>query len=290
VLLVDSFLATGTRPDVYHALLGLPAQLDQLLNDELLIEPGSEPTIQAGFIDEVEFVAQRFEMGVRSGYLWSIADFGRPPGALFEDPLQEPLGERELIFTLPNGMLAFAFADAAGQLQQSWSVTRDPREADRIARAPRSNWRRHAGALAIRDQVRGYVTGNAAQYGSTLSAIEQRYPGGQELSLVLEQDADQITRRALQQAGLDPFAPDPTARVHEDFEGPVTLEAAAALLLISPSELLDNLSLLDPQLNALDGGTVPRSVFTAVYASTICTLSTVLENQPDPMYCAAAAL
>jgi hypothetical protein len=258
-----------------------------LLN-QLGIAAGSEPTIQAGFIDEAELVAQRWEMGVRVGHLWSIADFGRPPGSLFDDPLQAPLGERELIFTLPNGMLAFAFADTAGQLQQSWSVTRDPREADRVARAPRSNWRRHAGALAIRDQVRGYVTANAAQYGDTLSAIEQRYPGGQELSLMLERDADQILRRALQQAGLDPFQPDPTVRVHEDFEGPVTLEAAAALLLITAEELRDNLPLLDPRLSSLDGGTVPRSVFTASYPGALCVLSTVLENQPDPAYCAGS--
>lgn len=281
VLLVDSFIATATRPELYRAVLALPARLAELMDTELVIPTGSEPSLQAGFIDQVELVAQRWQMGVRAGFLWSIADYGRPPGALFEDPLQEPLGERELILTLPNGMLAFAFADTLGQLLESWSVTRDPRETDRVARAPRSNWRRHSGALAIRDQVRGYVAANEAQYAGSLESIEQRYPGAEALSLVLERDADQLTRRALQMAGLDPFQPDPISRVHEDFEQPVTLEAAAAHLLFAPEDLRDALRLLDPALSPLDGGTVPRSVFTETYASSLCILGAVLENQPS---------
>lgn len=285
VLLVDAFLATATRPELYAAILELPPTLESLLRNQLLIAPGSEPTIQAGFIDEVELVAQRWELGVTPGFLWTLADFGRTPGSLFDAPLEEPLGERELIFTLPNGMLAFSFVDTAGQLQPSWSVTRDPRESDRVTRVPRSNWRRHAGALAIRDQVRSYAASNAARYAGSLSEIERRYPGAEELSLVLERDADALTRRALQMAGLDPFQPDPISRVHEDFEGPVSLEAAAALLLVSPRTLEDNLDLLDPALQPLAGGTVPRSVLTASYTSTMCILSVALENQPDPTYC-----
>lgn len=285
VLLADSFIAAATRPELYSAILELPPRLEELMAGQLQVAPGREPSIQAGFIDEAELVAQRWDMGTRIGFVWTIADFGRPPGSLFDDPLQEPLGERELIFTLPNGMLAFAFANPDGQLLPSWSVTRDPREADRVARVPRSNWRRHAGALAIRDQVRSYVASNESQYAGSLSDIERRYPGAEALSLVLERDADQLTRRALQMAGLDPFQPDPITRVHEDFEGAVTLDAAAAVLFITPRDLLDNLQLLDPALSALEGGTVPRSVFTANYAVTVCTLSTVLENQPEVAPC-----
>jgi hypothetical protein len=285
VLLVDSFIATATRPELYSSILELPGSLDVLLEAELGIAPGTPPTVQAGFIDEAEFLAQRWDMGVRNGFVWSIADYGRPPGALFADPLQPPLGERELTFTLPNGLLAFAFANEVNALEDSWRVTRDPRETDRVARAPRSNWRRHPGTLAVRDQVRGYVDLNENLYPQTLSAIQESFPGAAALSEALEQDAAFLTRRALQLANLDPFQPDPITRVTEDFDAPLTLESAAALLLVTPDDLLANLSLLDPALEPLAVGTVPRSVFTASYASSMCTLSLVLENQPEPGYC-----
>jgi hypothetical protein len=283
VLLVDSFLATGTRTELYYSILQLPERQEELTNE--LGITADDTAFHAGFIDDVEFLARRWDLGVRVGYLWSISDYGRPPGALFEDPLQEPLGESELIFALPNGLPAFAFVSADGQLQESWSVTRDPRESDRVARAPLSNWRRHAGALAIRDQVRSYVASKEGSYEGSLSTIEQRFPGATELSLVLEQDADALTRRALQMAGLELFGPDPIARVHEDFESPVTAETAAALLLVTSGDLLRSLDLLDPALRPLDGGTISRSVFTAHYASSACILDSVLENQPNRDYC-----
>jgi hypothetical protein len=154
-----------------------------------------------------------------------------------------------------------------------------------VARTPRSNWRRHAATLAIRDQVRGYVASREALYGEALSLIEQRFAGAEALSRVLEDDAALLARRAQEAAGLEPLQPDPITPVVEDFEGPVTLEAAAALLLVSPEELRDNLALLDPALSSLDGGTVPRSVFTSSFAASRCTLGVLLVNQPDPSSC-----
>ncbi len=281
VLLVDSFIATATSPALYRAILAQPERLDQLLGEELGVPPESVPSFQAGFVEEVELLAQRWELGVRTGYVWSIAEFGRGPGGLFAEPLAAPLGERELIYSLPNGLQAFAFASAAGQLQDGWSVTIDPREPDRLARAPRSNWRRHGRTLAIRDQVRDQLLANEEEYGAELATLQQRFPGPEELALLLQRDASSLTRRALLSAGLDPDAAEPITRVSADFDAPVTLEAAAALLLLGPAELLDNLRLLDPALSALDGGTLPRSVFTELYGSSSCILSAVLENQPS---------
>ncbi|MEY4550006.1 MAG: Serine/threonine-protein kinase pkn1 [Pseudomonadota bacterium] len=285
ILRVDSFPTAATRPELYAAMLQLPERFEQLMEEELVIAQGSEPTFQAGFVEEVEFLAQRWPLGVRSGYLLSIADVGRAPGALFERPLDEPAGEREVIFSLPNGLLAFAFAGTDGSLQPSWSVTLDPREPDGVARAPRSNWRRHASGLAVRDQVHDYVLANEGLYGSERSTILARFPGPEALRLLLNSDANTLTRIALFRAGLDPDAPEPISRVTADFESPVTAEVAASELFLTPEDLVGNLDLLDPALGALDGGSVPRSVFTTLYPSTLCILSTTLENQPSPDYC-----
>jgi hypothetical protein len=70
-------------------------------------------------------------------------------------------------------------------------------------------------------------------------------------------------------------------RAFAEFSGPVTLELAAAELMVARDDLAGNLALLDPRLARLATGTVTREVFTSVYAQTACVLAALLENQPS---------
>ncbi|HEU4578056.1 MAG TPA: hypothetical protein VFS67_07370, partial [Polyangiaceae bacterium] len=164
VILADSFIAIATQPEVYYALMALPEQLDQFLVEELGIDP-TAPSVKAGFtVDGKEFLAQYWPTQVRNGYLWEIAEFGREPGALLENPLAEPIGQREVIFTQPNGMRAFAFMNRDGRRLDNWNATQDGAERDNVARAPRSNWRRHPAQVVVRDEVLDFVTANPTYF------------------------------------------------------------------------------------------------------------------------------
>jgi hypothetical protein len=285
VLLFDSFLAAATEPSVYYGLLDIPDQLDQYRLEQLAI-PQTMPTVEAGFLDQNAFLAQYWQLGVRAGYLWDIADFGREWGVLLQSPLGDPLGAHELVFTLPNGLNAFAFMDANSQRLDGWNATPDPLERGGVAQAPRSNWRRHPRTVSVRDEVHDYVEANPDGYrGSDLTQLRQRFAGPEELSLLLERDFDTFQEPALEALGIDPNAPDPILQSYAELARPVTLEVAAAELMVTPEELRQDLDLLDPTLGALAGGTVTRDVFTLLYSQTACVLSAVLDNQPDPDRC-----
>ena len=110
VLFGSAFVAAAASAPLYYALLGVSADLDDQLSDELGIDVAADrangETVRAGFVadgqaGETQFLAERFDLEVRAGVAWQISEFG---GDLFDDPLGNASGERELIFTLPNGL------------------------------------------------------------------------------------------------------------------------------------------------------------------------------------------
>ncbi|MEO8179556.1 MAG: hypothetical protein ABI895_12055 [Deltaproteobacteria bacterium] len=289
VLLVDSFIAAATEPEVYYGFVdieqgdGNSDRLNEYLENELGIVLEEPPAVEAGFVDDgVEFLAQQREIEVRAGYAWVISDFGREPGALFANPLRPALGEHELLFTLPNGLNAFAFFGTSGQRLDTWSVTTDAEEADGRARAPRSNWRRHPQRPILRDEVRDQVDAHTEQFSaSDLELIRRQFPGPEQLALRLAGDYYRYTGQALTRGEVNPELPEPISRAFAEFSGPVTLELAAAELLVTRDDLTENLALLDAPFSRLANGTMERVVFTALYAQAACVLDAVLENQPN---------
>jgi hypothetical protein len=287
ILLVDSFIATATEPEVYYGLLDVPELPVPFLAASAgayVLGPG---TVEAGFVDQTEILARYWPMATRAGYVWSIADVGREPGALFATPLEDPLGERELVYTLPNRLHAFAFMSPSQQRLDSWRVTPDNAERDGLARVPRSNWRRHPGGqVSVRDEVHDYVAASFDQYTqAALTLLRQRFPGPEELSLLLQSNYERFMLPSLITIQIDDTAPDPILAAFAEFDRDVTLEVAAAELMVTPQSLRRNLALLDPALAALSGGSVARPVFTGLYRQTLCALSLGLENQPAPGWC-----
>ena len=281
VMLADSFVAITTQPDVYYGLLDIPEQLDQYLVKELGIDP-AKPAAKAGFTaDGKRFLAQYWATQTRDGYVWEIAELGREPEALLQTPLAEPLGQREIIFTLPNGVNAFAFMSSDGRRLDNWNVTFDSAERDNVARAPRSSWRRHPREVTVRDEVLDYATANPGLYSQAdLAEIQRLFLGPVRLQSLLERDYSKYQAVALLRAFVTSDDPEPVTTSYAEYAGPVTLEVAAAELMLKPDELRDNLALLNPALGALDGGSVSRELFTALFHDSACVLDVILENQP----------
>lgn len=287
VMLAGPLMASASEPEPYYALLEIPEDLSFLWSD-LGIDPTDLPALQAGFVDGNEFLAQQRLLGVRAGYVWQISEFGRGENALFANPLDPPLGDQELIFTLPNGLHAFSFWNLNGRRMPNWQFISDPAEAGGVATAPRSNLRRHPLRVNVRDEVFDYVAANPSAFGAEAAAfIQQRFPGPTALALRLQQDYESFGLPALQQAGVDPGLREPITFVASDFDQEVTLERAANELMIQPDELRENLELLDPTLAPLGvpGGWVDRRTFTEQYRRSLCSLTVVLENQVDPALC-----
>lgn len=256
VLFGDAFVAAASRAPLYYALLGLPSDIDDFLADDLDVDV-DDPTASARFAGVapnragLEFLAERFELQVRTGYVWQISEVGRRRGAR---------GERELVFTLPNGLLGHVVADANGSVKGVSDVVLDPSEEDQRAKIAHSYMREHAqGVGAI--------------------------PPEAGLDAILARDRA-LVAAALERAGLDiNDSPEPVSSTFVEFSADVDLATAAGELLVSAEDLRGSLALLDPALGGLDGGSVTRGAFEQSYVDSLCILSVVLENQPDPDAC-----
>jgi hypothetical protein len=288
VLFGSAFVAAAARAPLYYSMLDIPADADDFLRDDLEADVNTA-SVRAGFsattrAGERALLAERFDIGFRAGYVWQIADFG---GDLFDNPLGAASGERELAFTLPNGLLGHVLADGNGRVKATADVLLDALEGDSRARIATSFLRQRAQGVDVTDEVRAFVLANPGNFNAAeRAAILATYPAAADLEQILNADRDAFVARAHQQMNLDiATTPEPISQSFSDFSAPVDAATAAAELFLSTSDLLENLALLDPELDPLATGTVSRDVFTASYRSSLCTLSVVLENQVDPSLC-----
>ena len=287
VMFADSLIATGTRPELYAAILGIPADDDSLFTD-LGIDPSEPPRAKsrAGFIDRFEFIATRWEQTTRLGYLWEIADIGDPGARLFDDPLRLPAGERAVIFTLPNGLQAFAYVSGDGRWLPESTTFRDLATRGFRATAPLTLLREHSPRVNVRDDVSAYVLGNPDGYSAEERAvILDRYLTATELGTRLAQDADTFVLNALNGAGVTIRSPEPISATVDAYDADVAISEAAGAFLVSQEELLDNLNVLDPAFSVLDGGSLDRADFALLFRQASCVLTVVNENIAAPEVC-----
>jgi hypothetical protein len=288
VMFVNSFLATATLPDIYYAILGTPPTYEELSARNGIT--GAAPDMLAGLpsgsagVDET--IAAHWESQLRTGYVWEIAQTGRPAGSLLENPLSPPVGARQLIFSLPNGLPAFATFASDGNRTASSDTFLDVMENDFRARAPRSFWRQHYPRPAIPDEVHADVQNATAAYTPSVRAeVLRLFPGPQAVDALLEREYQSFTLPALEAAHVDARLPEPIVLGLANFDRDVGLAEAAGELMISPDELSDNLDILDPALGVLRGGRLDRDDFAQFFRQSVCVLGVVNNNTPDPADC-----
>jgi hypothetical protein len=282
LLFSNALVAAVARAPLYYALLDIPANADDFLRDQLGIDVASGETARAGFSAEAQggdtnFLAQRFGLQVRSGVAWQISEFG----GLFDDPLGNADGEREIVFSLPNGLQGHVLADADGRVRSSSHVLIDALESDGTAHIATSFFRSRARGVQLEDEVRDFVRQNPRNFtAAERTAIRAAFPRQGALQQLLDADRA-IFSRALELIGLDITAsPEPVSQSFADFDADVDLVTAAGDLLISPADLSASIDLLDPAFSRLPaGGKIDRDDFDLLYRGAACTLTTVLNNQ-----------
>jgi len=304
VMLADSMLDTATIGNLYYALIDVNVQdtFDNFILNDLDIDVAQnlidEDQIRAGTtksrISRQDRVVQRDDINVRQGVLWQSFDFEDDQNeSIFENPFDFAEGGTEAIFTLPNGMLGFIISDAAGNIVEDSDILLDTNQNNFRAVTSISCSNCHArGLLPVVDEVREIALANALTSGLNNDEVEQLravYPEPEEFLRVVEGDSDSFYRRALSQANVDLDGGDAVSSVFFRFDQDIRLADAAGDLGLTAERLDDNLQLINPALNVLDNGVLDRDDFTQFYADSLCILSVVNENTPDPVLCADIA-
>jgi hypothetical protein len=293
VLPGSAFVAAASNAPVYYGVLGVPEDVDGFILDDLGIDVAAhridEQVIRAGLggtgVGRAEFLVERHDLEVRAGYLWQIFSDENGAQALSADPLSTPASEeRELVFTLPNGLLAHVLADADGQRIDDSALTLDTAEANFRATIARSYTKfRSNGVLPI-DLLRQAALNDPRFDSEEKERIRIVYPAADDLARIVDDDRIPVAA-ALARIGLDIEARDPIDATFLEFDRDVDADTAAAELYVTRDDLLENLDVLAPALSVLDGGSVDRQDFDAVYLDSLCILSAVNENWIDPSRC-----
>jgi hypothetical protein len=269
VVRADWFVATASRGDLYHAILGLPDHEDQLLR-MLGIDHATTVDARAGFNNSGVSVNNRVieRRTTRYGAYWRSYDFASSIGVanVFRHPLDFVPAGGELIFNLPDGMQAYMLVNATGKRidKAPTAIVSDPRRRDRAVENALSCFGCHgAGIVAHADQVRD---------SSTDLRVQQAYADADTLAGFYRDDSARFAT-ALQTVGALPqpdAANEPITVLTARYEDDLDLRTAAAELGLEPSDLsarIPRSATARRDLAALttSGGTIKRDAWSAAF-------------------------
>jgi hypothetical protein len=306
LMFADQIADVATIGNLYYAIVDV--DVAQPLANFIAVDLGIDEVqdvidgdvIRAGTtqsrVSRQDRLVQRHDIEVRNGVLWQSFDFEDEAGndSIFEDPFGFQAGAREVIFTLPNGMLGFIIADAQDNIVENTDILLDATRDDFLTVTAVSCSNCHTqGFLPVIDEVGPNALANARALGlnnDEILGLQFEYVSPATFEQVVAEDSDTFYLRALERMDVATEGPDPVAEAVLRFDDDVTLVEAAGDLAIFPEELDGNLDLLDPTLQVLSRGLggIDRDDFTAVYVASLCELTTTFDNQPDVAVCDAA--
>jgi serine/threonine-protein kinase len=303
-LRADWFVATATRPPLYHTVLDLPDTADKL--ETLLRVDAAEnfrhdKLTRAGFaksgVSSQNRLIERHDAAY--GAYWKSFDFKTDDGAgnLFRFPLgptfkDNPFADQafahaggELIFNLPNGLQGYLLVDAKGK---------------RIDEGPTdivSDTSRNSGTVAIvnglscmvchkhgviREGFRDELRDGAGVSGAARTKLLRLHPRADDFAGLMKDDEDRFVAALDRSAG--PFlkaGPDKGKDIREFTDEPVGRAVRAYYRDLTLADVAAELGLPDPQrlAGAIDandrlrqtglgslahGGTVKRDVWASI--------------------------
>jgi mono/diheme cytochrome c family protein len=310
VMFADQMMNVATIGNLYYAIIDVDINqtLGTFISEKLGVnvqeDIENEDAIRAGTtkstVTRQDRLVERHDLVVRNGALWQSFDFeaGDANESIFQDPFGFTAGGSEAIFTLANGMLAYIIADANDRIVEDSDILLDTSQDNHRAITSVSCSNCHAaGFIPVKDEVEPIARANARQIGLDSDEVEQLeriYLKPDAFEQQVKSDTEIFYQRALQQANLPLQGGDPVGRVFVRFEDDVRLQDAAGDLGLTPDELADSISLLDPVLAVLKPskaapgvGQIDRDDFTAQFIGALCFLSNSSANTPDPAFCDA---
>jgi WD40 repeat protein/mono/diheme cytochrome c family protein len=298
----DWFVATASRPPLYHDVLQLPtnlAELEAQLRVNAAVDIQQERVARAGFngsgIARNNRVLERHD-AVHGAY-WRTYDFDAVPqnlvdrGSLLPDRrnlFAYPLGPGstdnffqhaggEVIFNLPNGLQGYMIVNANNQRldRASTALVSDAKRPDKAVETGVSCMSCHYRGINPKDdQIRDYVDKNPKAFSKgDAELIRALYPPVKKMQALMDEDAERF-RKALEKTGNKVSAFEPVMTLTLRYEGDVDLATAAAEFGMKPEDLRQRVGGTEQgarNLGALrvDGGTVSRQVFVQSFAETV---------------------
>jgi hypothetical protein len=292
ILSVDAFLVEAASAPLYYALLGVPDTLGALRASVGLPSELDPPA--AGAIRRATTASRvvqnmgdlravdRYETRVGSGGTY-FEGFRVGTVEFLSDPLHvQPAVEREVIFSLPNGLLGFAVTDAAGELSSDASFP-DTNHIDFRARVFDSCGNCHAfGLIPIRDNVGPLILGRPDLFSEEVVAAYRAAPSDDESIAQLAADSEPY-QQAVERATGSPVSSDPISARMAGLTQELSLATAAADLLVPTEQLEAAAGELVPFALGL---TLSHAQFSSAYAAVFCSLHAADDNPPDAAFCA----
>ena len=194
-----------------------------------------------------------------------------------------------MVFTLENGLLAFALADENGELINYSALRTDPSQANNLHRIAVSAFSRFAQGVNVFDEARAYALSHAIELqldNDEVEAIEEIYLQAAPLAALLAADRALFPEASLADLGIDIDDPEPISAAFNTFNADVGLHTAAGDLHVSSASLDNDLRELDLSLQVLGtSGKVERSDWTQLYVQSLCIVNVALENAPNWVVC-----
>lgn len=283
----DWFVATASKPPLYHEILQLPNtehELEGLLHVDVADNIRTAQAARAGFngsaVSRSNRLIERHESSF--GYYWKSYDFAKSVDRknLFAHPLGPGAARHEfdhdggeLIFSLPNGFQAYMLVNGKGRRIDKGltEIVSDPKRPDRAVENGLSCFSCHVrGIIPKDDQVRAHVQANQNGFEKKEhESILGLYPTRERFQKLIDQDVAQF-RRANDQAGLSLSNSEPIVVLAMLFEADLDLPLAVAEANLNPDDFQKQLKAspaLARTLGALQtpGGTVKRELFARLY-------------------------
>jgi WD40 repeat protein/mono/diheme cytochrome c family protein len=298
----DWFVATASRPPLYHDLLQLPtnlAELEAQLRVNAAVDIQQERVGRLGFngsgIAKNNRILERHD-AVHGAY-WRTYDFEAVPqnlvdrGTLLPDRrnvFAYPLGPGstdnlflhaggEVIFNLPNGLQGYMIVNANNQRldKAATAIVSDAKRPDKAVENGVSCMSCHYRGINPKDdQIRDYVDKNPKAFSKgDAELIRALYVPAKKMRSLMDEDAERF-RKALEKTGNKVSAFEPVMTLTLRYEGDVDLATAAAELGMRPDDLRQRVGGTEQgarNLGALKvpGGTVSRQVFVQSFADTV---------------------
>jgi serine/threonine-protein kinase len=304
VLRADWFVATATRPPLYHTILDLPdkdAKLEQLLRVDAKENFLRDKLARAGFaksgVSSQNRLIERHEAAY--GAYWKSFDFKSNDGAgnLFRFPLgpafkDNPFADQafahaggELIFHLPNGLQAYLLVNGKGQ---------------RIDEGPTdvvSDTNKSSGTVAIvtglscmvchkhgmiREGFKDELRDGAGVAGAARDKVQQLHRTAEDFTALMKDDENRFLTALDRAVGpflkvgpdkdkdIREFTDEPIGRVVRAYHRDLTLQDAATELGLADAQglansIVGNNRLRELGLGALtNGGTLKRDAWSSV--------------------------
>jgi WD40 repeat protein/mono/diheme cytochrome c family protein len=298
----DWFVATASRPPLYHDLLQLPnnlAELEAQLRVNAAVDIQQERVARLGFngsgIAKNNRILERHD-AVHGAY-WRTYDFEAVQQNLVErgnllpdrrNVFAYPLGPGstdnffqhaggEVIFNLPNGLQGYMIVNANNLRldKAATAIVSDAKRPDKAVENGVSCMSCHYRGINPKDdQIRDYVDKNPKAFSrGDAELIRALYVPVKKMRALMDEDAERF-RKALEKTGNKVSAFEPVMTLTLRYEGDVDLATAASELGLKPEELRQRVGGTEQgarNLGALKvvGGTVSRQVFVQSFAEAV---------------------